>query len=165
MGPPEGNHLELRRNSTPAELEASFPKLKPGNYEISSKATPRYNCLAFANKDERHWWESGLNGGLYYWPPGIAQNDKLETILKIFANEGYELTDNHDVEVGVEKVAIYVSLDDMLPSHYARSEDGAWKSKLGKDVDIKHTSLDVLEGDKQDEYGIVERVLKRVTRS
>lgn len=78
--------------------------------------------------------------------------------------QGYEPTDSHEVEFGFEKVAIYVSLKDTEPSHVAISDGRAWKSKLGRGVDIEHHSLGVLEGQELDEYGIVKRVLKRKSR-
>jgi hypothetical protein len=64
-------------------------------------------------------------------------------------------------ESGYEKIAIYASLEDLEFSHVARSDGRVWKSKLGKGQDIEHYSLHVLEGDQADEYGIVERVLRK----
>jgi len=161
---PSGRNYRRLRSLLPIELEKFFPKLRSGNYEICSKATGRYNCVAFVNGDERHWWEPGTYGSRFYWPPNISQRDNLEAWVELFEKQGYELTNNHDIESGVEKVALYVSFKDMLPSHVARSDGRIWKSKLGKGQDIEHVSLDVLEGEQQHEYGIVERVLKKVTR-
>ena len=48
-----------------------------------------------------------------------------------------------------------------MPSRVAKSDGRVWKSKLGKGQDIEHFSLDVLEGNEADEYGIVERILRR----
>lgn len=149
------------RTIEPEELEACFPKLKGGNYVRASRATGRYNCIGFSNRDERHWWEAGRYGGRYYWPPHVAQNNSLAAVLQIFTSDGYELTDNREIESGWEKVAIYISLVDMEFSHVSRSDGSMWKSKLGKGQDIDHYSLDVLEGDQCDEYGIVSCVLKR----
>ena len=147
------------RNQTPAELEAKFPKLRAGNYKHASNATPRYNCMAFANDNDRKWWESGLHGGRYDWPEHIP--DTLDGWVKLFMEAGYELTTNSKIEKGFEKIAIYVDLADMLPSHVAKSDGRTWKSKLGRMEDIEHPSLDLLEGDKICEYGIVERILRR----
>jgi hypothetical protein len=138
-----------------------FPKLLPGTYKRISKASARYNCVAFVNGDDRHWWESGCNGGRYYWPPKIKQQDTLEAWIELFVETGFELTTNQGHERGFEKIAIYLDLKDMLPSHVARSDGRIWKSKLGKGQDIEHASLEVLEGDQQDEYGVVEAVLKK----
>jgi len=147
------------RNRTPAELEAKFLKLQSGNYNHASDATPRYNCLAFVNGDHRHLWEAGKNGGRYHWPKGIS--DTLDGWTEIFTREGYELTDNREIEPGFEKVAIYIDLGDLLPGHVAMSDGRVWKSKLGRLQDIEHSSLDLLEGDQNWEYGIVERILRR----
>lgn len=140
-------------------MEAKLPKLRPDNYRHASEATARYNCLAFANGDSRHLWEAGMHGGRYAWPLGIP--DTLDGWTKIFTDQGYELTDKRDIEEGFEKVAIYVDLEDLLPSHVAITDGRVWKSKIGRLQDIEHTTLDLLEGDRYWEYGIVERVLRR----
>lgn len=126
-----------------------------------SKATARYNCIAFAAGDERHWWQGELHGGRYYWPPHLRKTTDVETVSQIFTSDGFTFTGNQESEPGFEKIAIYVSLEDLEFSHIARSDGHIWKSKLGKGQDIHHYSLAVLEGDDADEYGIVERVLRR----
>ena len=156
-----GSNVKVPRNLSPAELQALFPKLRLENFEIRSKAAARYNCMASANRDERHLWTPVIFGGAYYWPERVAREDTLQTWTEIFVNQGFELTNNRDVEAGFEKVAIYIDLTEMLPSHVAISDGNTWKSKLGKGQDIEHSSLDVLEGDEHNEYGIVERILKR----
>lgn len=152
------------RTIEPEELRACFPKLVPGSYKRISKATARYNCVAFANDDERHWWEPGRPGGRYYWPTNIKQQDALGTWVELFVEQGYEPVASREVEAGFEKVAIFVNPEDMLPSHVAKSDGHTWKSKLGKGQDIEHASLEVLEWDQGDDYGIVERVLRRPLR-
>lgn len=146
---------------TPQELAAKFPKLVPGTYSRASNATARYNCMAFANGDDRHWWEPGCYGGRHYWPPNIKQHDTLESWTVLFVDNGFKPTKNREHEPGFEKIAIYVDSTDMLPSHVAKSDGLTWKSKLGKDQDIEHATLDVLEGNQQHEYGIVETILKK----
>src|ERR1700733_6470337 len=126
-----------------------------------SKATARYNCLGFAAGDDRHWWEAEANGSRFYWPQHIKRVTNIDTVSEIFTLEGFELTDNHEIEPDYEKIAIYASLDTFEFSHIARSDGKVWKSKLGSGQDIYHNSLVVLEGDQADEYGIVERVLRR----
>jgi hypothetical protein len=100
-----------------------------------------------------------MHGGRYSWPPGIP--DTLDGWTQIFTAQGYALTDSREVEPGFEKVAIYVDLEDLLPGHVAISDGLVWKSKVGRLQDIEHASLDLLEGDKYWEYGIVERILRR----
>ena len=84
---------------------------------------------------------------------------------RLFHGQGDELTNNTEIESGFEKVAIYVSLSDMLPGHVAKSDGRVWKSKLGRLQDIEHASLEILEGDRHWEYGIVERILRRPLKS
>ena len=153
----------LLRSLTDSELEKKLPKLRAGNYKTVSKATGRYNCLAFANKDQRHWWQAGYHGGRYRWPEKTP--DTLDGWTELFVRDGYVITDFREIEVGFEKVAIYIDFKDMLPGHVAFSDGTVWKSKLGRSVDIEHSSLDLLEGDQNWEYGIVERVLKRPVKS
>jgi hypothetical protein len=150
------------RTISPDELRTKFPKLISSAFEPASKATARYNCIAFVAGDERHWWEAGCHGGRYYWPPQLKPITSVETLSEFFTSQGFELTQNRDVEAGYEKIAIYVSLDELEFTHIARSDGHVWKSKLGKGQDIHHYSLDVLEGDEADEYGVVERVLRRL---
>jgi len=71
-------------------------------------------------------------------------------------------TNNRTVEFGYTKVAIYVELEDVETySHVAISDGLEWKSKLGKGQDIAHDSLDLLEGDQADEYGLVAIILRK----
>ena len=149
------------RTITPDELRAKFPKLATATFEPASKATARYNCLGFAAGDDRHWWEAEANGGRFYWPPSLRRVTTIQTVSEIFTSQGFELTHNHEIEPGYEKIAIYASLETFEFSHIARSDGTVWKSKLGSGQDIHHYSLGVLEGDEADEYGIVERVLRR----
>jgi hypothetical protein len=149
------------RTITPRELNARFPKLVVGSFVPASRATPRYNCLGFAAKDERHWWQAERYGGRYYWPPNLPRITTVNTVTQIFAARGFQLTDNHGIEPGYEKVGIYASLDDHEFSHIAWSDGLVWKSKLGSGQDIDHYTLDVLEGEQLDEYGIVDRVLRK----
>jgi hypothetical protein len=46
--------------------------------------------------------------------------------------------------------------------HFAwQLKDGNWTSKLGKDVDISHKTLQAIEGEI---YGIVRQILKRIAK-
>lgn len=140
-------------------MRTKWPKLRPENHAVTSLATARYNCMAFANGDEKHWWQANENGQRYSWPAKIP--DTLDGWVQVFTQQGYEHTDERGVEPGYEKVAIFVDLTDMLPGHVSISDGKTWKSKLGRFQDIRHDSLDLLEGDTSCEYGIVERILRR----
>lgn len=149
------------RTIAPEELQRRFPKLRPDNWARRSKANPRYNCLAFANGDDRHSWDPFQYGGRYYWPPGVNRDVNADTWEQIFLNKGFERTESREVESGFEKVAIYVSLTDLSANHVAMSDGHEWISKLGKGQDIMHASLDLLEGNEGDEYGLVDRILRK----
>ena len=80
-------------------------------------------------------------------------------IAEIFRElQGYAETQNREPEINVEKVAIFASGDGRV-THMARQlASGAWTSKLGRDEDIEHSDLSVLENG---EYGGVVLVLAR----
>jgi hypothetical protein len=72
---------------------------------------------------------------------------------------------NSELEVGTEKVAIYVDADG-IPTHAARQlADGTWTSKLGEWEDIRHKTLKAMEdGDGLGlGYGRVAVILRRST--
>ncbi len=96
---------------------------------------------------------------MFYWPEKTP--DTLDGWVSIFFGQGYEQCNSKEIEPGFEKIAVYISFHDLQPSHVAYSDGIIWKSKLGRQVDIEHDSLHLLEGDQADEYGIVECVLKR----
>lgn len=75
---------------------------------------------------------------------------------------GFQVCDTSDLEPDTVKIAIYVDRD-ALPSHVARqTRQRTWKSKLGiRGHDIEHASLELLEGDEQDEYGRVAKLMKK----
>ena len=143
----------------PAELQRRFPKLTDSSFSIQSPEDPRYNCLAFALGDERQWWEHGAK--LCYWPPGFTEGETLDSWIRVFELHGYRKTANRDVEPVTEKVAIYADLDFMATQVAKQQPNGLWKSKLGRGHDIEHASLEALEGDQMDEYGLVAQVLQR----
>ena len=127
------------------ELESAFPGLSGSDYEITSQATPSYNCIAWAAGEDFRWWEPDPFR-LYFWPDDVPRNPDIDSYLRAFVNMGYELCQDDTLEAGFQKVAIYQGLNGQ-PSHMARQrQDGSWTSKLGSDVDIVHESLAHLEG-------------------
>jgi hypothetical protein len=144
------------------DLEALFPKLRPGLYRVTSPKDPRYNCFAFAANDTQHYWQymgPGKHGG-YFWPKEI-KGDSLEDVISVYALLGFQVCETSDLEPDVVKIAIYVD-DDSIPSHVARqTRKGVWKSKLGRGKDIEHASLHLLEGNERHEYGWVAAVMKK----
>ena len=138
-------------------IENCFPALGPGGYQITSPDSEAYNCIAWAVGQTDLWWEPDPFG-LYFWPPGVPRRLTLDAYVQAFAVLSYTLCDIADLELGFEKVAIYV--DTMgRPTHAARQlPSGKWTSKLGKLEDIEHETLDCLSGSS---YGSVALFLKR----
>lgn len=97
-------------------------------------------------------------GGVY-WPTGNP-TVALWNFEEAFASIGYEVCSNGDLEPGYEKVALYVDRNG-TPRHAARQAgDGAWLSKLGPDIDIRHMDVDGVSGDR---YGRPVRYMRRPT--
>lgn len=142
---------------TPEEhLRRVFPGLRQDSFTITSRQNPRYNCIAWAGGDERHfWWPAQTTDA--YWPPGVPAEESVEAFQQAFGTLGYAPCDRRELESDFEKVAIFVDARG-IPTHAARQlPDGYWTSKLGKQWDIRHT-LEELEGQL---YGRVGLLLKR----
>jgi hypothetical protein len=120
-----------------------FPHLTPENHQVTSPATPAYNCIAWAAGDTQHWWQPGL-----YWPVTVPSDDySVGALMQAFKSQGYEdCALNATLEPGFDKVALYGNA--LRWTHAARQlPTGKWTSKLGKDVDIEHeTPQDIAGG-------------------
>ncbi len=138
-------------------VEARFPRLAASGWQVTSAAARAYNCIAWAaGVTDRWWWPSPHPHA--YWPEGVPLAESLEAFTQAFRSLGYAPTDDARLEVGADRVAIYVGSDGVV-THAARQlQNGKWTSKLGRDVDIEH-ALDGLDGS---EYGRVACVLRRV---
>jgi len=124
-----------------SELERAFPRLAQEGYEITSPRDHSYNCIAWAAGDTTRWWWPTDQS---YWPPGLASRETVEAFVELFRGMGYERCDDTSLEAGWEKIAIYAR-EGNRPTHAARQlPDGTWTSKLGRDVDITHGSLEAL---------------------
>jgi hypothetical protein len=134
-----------------------FPSLSLSDYALTSPQDDKYNCVAWAAADTSHWWEDAPYAG-YYWPPDAPAGYRITSLVGVFESLGYQICDGGDYEEGHEKVALYVdSIGDY--THVAKLlPDGWWSSKIGAFEDIKHRSLEVLEGP---EYGRVHCIMKR----
>ncbi len=143
------------------DKEVYFPRLRQGEYRVTSEPTPRYNCIAHAiGKDDAWWWPEGQPQA--YWP--IEQNEEsIETFVQAYSKFGYTVCDSRDLEPGFDKIAIYAD-ESSYPTHAARqTPEGRWTSKLGEWEDIEHDRLEALEGlaGKSPGYGSVSVVLRR----
>lgn len=137
-------------------LEHTFPRLRTAGYQISSPATPEYNCVAWAASDTDRWWWP-FAGPYAFWPQGAPLEETLDAFVQAFAMIGFSPCETGDLEQGYEKVAIFVGRD-RRPKHVARQlPNGQWTSKLGEAEDITHA----LDGLENSEYGSVAKIMKR----
>ena len=136
-------------------MKSIFPALENEGYEITSAASIRYNCVAWAAGDDDNWWYPDPNGFLY-WPSRALREWSTKGLIAVFRTLGYKKCENGDFDKDYEKVVIYVLLG--IPKHAARQmPDGRWTSKLGEGKDIIHTLLG-LQGT---EYGMPTIFLRR----
>jgi len=145
-----------------SDIEDWFPGLSGTGYRVTSPENVRYNCIAWARDDtEKWWWPPGrrpLPGGTY-WPPDAPTEPTLVSFISAFRLFEYEQCESLEIEEGYEKVALYAHVGSGEPTHAARQlPSGAWTSKLGRSLDLEHSSVDGLEGDL---YGRVAVVLRR----
>ena len=142
-------------------LEIAFPNLRTHKYEEKSKATPSYNCAAWAAGNDRRWFEpSGQSN--HYWPANLPRGTYAcytrDAYAQMFINCGYAVCRSEKYQFGYEKIAIYVDSGQMF-KHVARMKaTGIWTSKLGSGVDIDHDRLGALVGAT---YGTVGLILRR----
>ena len=119
-----------------------FPNAEDNGCQKLSDATPKYNCIAFANGDTENWWEPHADGK---WPDDIPYEWTLISLTLLFQRDGYVVCQDSELEPELEKVAIYAL--NGIPTHAAlQLFNGKWASKLGKDKDIVHDALDALNG-------------------
>ena len=138
--------------------ENIFPKLTLSEYSVTSPASTRYNCIAWAAKICHQWWWPDRDHECY-WPNQVPREEKLEAFVQAFQTLGFSLCENGALEPGFEKIAIYTKSPDQ-PTHAARQlESGKWTSKLGYNIDIEHT-IDGLTGSA---YGNAIHFMKRPT--
>jgi hypothetical protein len=138
-------------------LEQFFPVLAHTNHEITSSASVRYNCIAWAVGDDQKWWWPSPYVEKYYWPPNAPREETVHAFLAAFASLGFESCDSPSLEPGYQKVALFVK--SAKPTHAARQlADGRWTSKLGRLEDIVHDTIEAIVGDA---YGEVTHYLRR----
>ncbi len=147
------------------EQEAWFPNLKRENYLVTSLPTSDYNCIAHAAGMNNNWWWPDPDVPWAYWPDDLEKDDTLTCFIQAYGTQGYVVCaeQNPLLENGVQKVALFVDVDGK-PTHAARQlEDGGWTSKLGEAEDIRHETLQDMEGGDgvHSGYGTVATILRR----
>lgn len=149
-----------RRSKVPVRkrpLSDFCPGLTDANHEITSPATFRYNCIAWAAGVATKKWGDQAP---YYWPKEVDRGTDINSLIRLFEWLGFERCDDGSLEVGFEKVAIY-SIDGNWTHASRQKSDGVWTSKLGDFEDIDHISPEtVADGD----YGEIAAFLKRQRR-
>lgn len=137
-----------------------LPNLTVDNCEVKSKATKRYNCIAWAaGENFRNWWPDSW--GVGYWPHGISRKVTLENFIKAYGTLGFMLCFDGSLEAGFQKIALYGKGPSgaELPTHAAlQLESGQWTSKLGPFEDVYHASPEDANGPT---YGTVICYLRR----
>lgn len=127
-----------------------------GKHQVTSDRTRRYNCIAYAAKDDRRWWSYKVG---YRWP--AERSDKVFALVEVFKSLGYEKRDATEtsLEDKYEKVAIYAKQG--CWTHAARQlPSGKWTSKLGVDEDIEHDTPECLCGG-GDAYGKIHCIMRK----
>lgn len=134
----------------------AFPGLNLDRFHITSPASKRYNCVAWAAGDDKNWWwPLPLDRG--YWPSGSVRVESITSFELAFATLGFVVCENGDLEPDIEKIALFANVIG-VPTHAARQlPSGRWSSKLGEMEDIEHDLRD-LEGQV---YGAVLRFMLR----
>ena len=136
-------------------LDDLFPNLAGSLYELTGEPSDEYNCIAWALGISFQNWDCFDPDG--YWPPSLPRDHWIGTVMQLFANEGFEVSEGDSLEPGYEKIALYAFVGQF--THVARKlQDGRWTSKLGNRETITHPSPANLAGGI---YGNVHCIMRR----
>ncbi len=120
-----------------------FPNSRLEPFELTSPATGKYNCIAWALEDPQFFYWPGPKE-FYNWPKDLPRELSMEVFVQIFAANGYQICENASLEKGFQKIAIFEKNSE--PTHAARQlPDGFWTSKIGALEDVRH-SLAAISG-------------------
>ncbi len=120
--------------------EALFPDLQNLGYTITSPQTNTYNCIAWAAKDDTHWWQPDPFFQ-FYWPPSAPRIPTVEAYIVAYQSVGFQQCSDSENEDGFEKITIFTDRNG-APTHASREipDRNTWTSKLGESYDIDHHS-------------------------
>ena len=142
-------------NGMRLEMEGFFPNLAGSGYIVTAQSSREYNCIAWAMGISTQNWDCNDPEG--YWPPSLPRDQQIETMMRLFAGEGFLLCQDDVLEPGYEKIALYAFVGQF--THVAKQlEDGRWTSKLGNRETITHPSPANLAGGF---YGNVHCIMRR----
>lgn len=143
--------------SIEGQVRLLFENLKVGDFQITSDRDLSYNCIAWAmGKADSFWWPDSDGA----WPPGAERSVKVESFEAAFATEGFTRCDNGAPKIGMEKVALYTL--NGKPTHAAfLLPTGLWASKLGRDHDVHHHTLECIGGTSERAYGAATHFFER----
>jgi hypothetical protein len=132
-----------------------FPNSKDSPFVVTSPSDGTYNCIAWAVESQNHfYWPS--KSPFFDWPNDLPRKANLPTFIQFFQRFGYLPCGDGELEPGFQKIALFAN--GKKPSHAARQlPDGAWTSKIGGWVDVRHT-LASIEGGM---YGEVVQCFRR----
>jgi len=93
-----------------------FPNSLTDPFIVTSEPTLVYNCIAWAYEDFTEWYWPDYGS---FWPANIPREVTLSAFQLLFEHKGYEVCENHSLEHGFQKIAIYSDADN-TPTHAAR---------------------------------------------
>jgi hypothetical protein len=129
-------------------IDDEFPFLGADRFTITSDATTRYNCIAWAARDTlNNWWPDEMDVG--FWPARAPREETIGAFVQAYETLGYKLCADGSLQEGQEKIAIFgVGQEGSeVPTHAARQlESGEWTSKLGPNEDISHKGVEDVRG-------------------
>lgn len=147
------------------DLFEIFPNLLyDDQFEITSKASPDYNCIAWACNYNERWiqplyLEKPNLDCVVWWPPNASEGTDIVYLKLVFEDHGYFECESGEHEEGYRKVALYYFEETNEWTHAARElANGCWTSKLGHSSDIQHSTPETIESDV---YGKVFCYMKR----
>ena len=142
-----------------------FPKLaRDKNFEITSKPSNDYNCIAWAYFINNRWmWPNTgqypFLDGIHFWPSDEILDCDVSHFIKAFELQGYTICESCEFDQSYRKIALYAKANSTDCTHAAREKsNGLWTSKLGEDVDIQHSTPYTIENNI---YGKVYCFLKK----
>lgn len=162
--------MDLNTQENRDSLIGHFSALRSDkSFEVHSPQDCGYNCIAWAMGFDDRWVDYILNSPKKWWPKGVDNDYRPESLVKAFEAVGFEMCNDDTVEEGYDKVALYKASPFYDPlsrkivkegwSHAARVlTSGQYHSKVGESFDIYHRSGDVFDGTS---YGNIFQFMRR----